>query len=428
MKATTMNTDSTIHELMQMIGRNAREAASLLASASTEAKNRALLQAAALLRNHTQALLAANKEDIQAAEKAGLSNAMIDRLLLNPARIEGMAAGLEAVAALADPVGTKLTQWQRPNGLSITRVSVPLGVIGIIYESRPNVTADAAALALKSGNAIILRGGSESFHSSSAIATLLQQAAKEAGLPENAIQLVPVRDREAVGEMLRMTDSIDVIIPRGGEGLTKRVAEESRVPTLLHLTGNCHTYIHKQADIAMARNVVLNAKMRRTGICGATESLVVDAAIAPKIVPLLVEDLAAKECEIRGDLRARALDSRIKEATEDDWGTEYLDAIVSLKIVDTLEEAIHHINHYGSHHTDAIITASNEAAHLFTARVDSAIVVHNASTQFADGGEFGMGAEIGIATGKLHARGPVGVEQLTTYKYVVEGDGQTRAG
>lgn len=426
MKTLSSNDAENLHHLMHDIGQNARNAARILSTSDTSAKNKALLTAATLLRAQTETVLAANKKDVEEAEKAGLSKAMIDRLLLTAERIDGIARGLEVVAGLPDPVGKILAEWERPNGLVIKRVSVPLGVIGIIYESRPNVTADAGGIALKSGNAIILRGGSDSFYSSTAIADILHEGLKAAGLPEHAIQLVPTRNREAVGEMLRMTEFIDVIIPRGGAGLTKRIADESKVPTLLHLTGNCHTYIHKEADIAMARAVVLNAKMRRTGICGATESLVIDAMIAPEILPLLVEDLTAKGCEIRGDKRARSLDIRIREATEDDWGTEYLDAIISVKIVDTIEEAVAHINHYGSHHTDAIITADANAAQLFTAQVDSAITVHNASTQFADGGEFGMGAEIGIATGKLHARGPVGVEQLTTFKYVIEGSGQVR--
>lgn len=428
MKLPTITEHNNLHQLMQEIGQNARNAALLLANAGTEAKNKALQNAAGLLRMQQEQVLAANADDVRAAEEAGLNKAMIDRLLLTPARIESIASGLEAVAGLPDPVGKVLQVENRPNGLVIKQVSVPLGVIGIIYESRPNVTADAAGIALKSGNAIILRGGSESFHSSAMIASLLHEGLKAAGLPEQAIQLVPTRDREAVGCMLRMTDTIDVIIPRGGASLTKRVAEESKVPTLLHLTGNCHSYIHKDADIAMARNIILNAKMRRTGVCGATESLVIDAVIAPQILPLIVADLMAKGCEIRGDKRARSLDSHIKEASEEDWGTEYLDAIISVKIVDSILEAVAHINHYGSHHTDAIITANPDAASIFLSQVDSAIVVHNASTQFADGGEFGMGAEIGIATGRLHARGPVGVEQLTTYKYVVEGNGQVRPG
>ncbi len=426
MKSLQTTDSHTIQQTMHEIGQNARNAAQFLATSSLNARNKVLLTAASMLRAEEENLLMVNKNDVQAAEAAGLSKAMVDRLLLTPARIAGMAMGLETIAGLPDPLGRILYQDTRPNGLHIKRVSVPLGVIGIIYESRPNVTADAAGIALKSGNAIILRGGSESFHSSSAIAALLQRSLKAEGLPEHAIQLVPTRDREAVGLMLTMTDTIDVIIPRGGASLTERVARESKVPTLLHLTGNCHSYVHKDADIAMARSVVLNAKMRRTGICGATESLVVDAAIAPAVLPQVVSDLTAKGCEVRGDKRAMSLDSRILQATEEDWGTEYLDAVISVRIVDTIWEAIAHINRYGSHHTDAIITANADAAAIFTAQVDSAIVVHNASTQFADGGEFGMGAEIGIATGRLHARGPVGVEQLTTYKYVVEGSGQVR--
>ena len=330
------------------------------------------------------------------------------------------------LAELPDPVGDVLAEWERPNGLSIQRIAVPLGVIGIIYESRPNVTADAGALCLKSGNAAILRGGSESFHSSTAIAECLHAGLKEAGLPEAAVQLVPTTDRAAVGEMLHMVGLIDVIVPRGGRSLTERVQNDSRVPTLLHLDGNCHTYIHAKADPKKAVDVVVNAKMRRTGICGATESLVIDQAVAPLILPKLVDALAEKSCTLKGDKAAQTADSRIQAATDEDWGTEYLDAILSVKVVDGPDEAIAHVNRYSSHHTDAIITEDTAVADAYCQKVDSAIVMHNASTQYADGGEFGMGAEIGIATGRLHARGPVGAAQLTTYKYVVRGNGQTR--
>jgi glutamate-5-semialdehyde dehydrogenase len=413
MKTETVN----YTQLLQDIGQRAKAAAAQLALVQTDRKNEALRQAAAGIRSSSALLLAENNKDVENARHAGLAAAMMDRLILTPARIEAMAAGLEAIAQLDDPVGKELAHWQRPNGLTITRRAVPLGVIGIIYESRPNVTADSAGLCLKSGNAVILRGGSESFHSSLAIVAIIHEALEKAQLPVDAVQLIPTKDRAAVGEMLRLSDYIDVIIPRGGENLTKRVSD---------LTGNCHSYIHAQADHEMARSIILNAKMRRTGVCGATESLVIDATIAPLLLPQLVTELTAAGCEVRGDLRAQTLDPRIVPAIESDWGTEYLEAIISVRIVDRLEEAIHHINRYGSHHTDAIITADTQAAQQFLQQIDSAIVIHNASTQFADGGEFGMGAEIGIATGKLHARGPVGVEQLTTYKYQVCGNGQVR--
>jgi glutamate-5-semialdehyde dehydrogenase len=415
-----------IPALMRRIGENAREAYQALAEATTEQKNTALTAAAASLRANLSTILEANGEDLIAAEKAGITGPMLERLVLNPARVEAMAKGLEDIAALPDPVGDVLAEWERPNGLRIARVAVPLGVIGIIYESRPNVTADAGALCLKAGNAAILRGGSDSLHSSQAIADCLHDGLKQAGLPTTAIQLVPTTDRAAVGEMLGMVGLIDIIVPRGGQSLTQRVQDESRVPTLLHLTGNCHTYIHTSAKPEMARDVLLNAKMRRTGICGATESVVIDRAALP-LLPMLTDTLTEAGCNLRGDETAQAADSRISPASEDDWGTEYLDAIVSVKVVDGLEDAIRHVNRYSSHHTDAIIAEDTAAAQAFTRKVDSAIVMHNASTQFADGGEFGMGAEIGIATGRLHARGPVGAAQLTTYKYVVQGNGQTRA-
>lgn len=423
-----MTTESNLHQLMHQLGRHAREAGRLLSEAPRAQKDDALQYAATALRKNTGAILAANKEDMDAGRAKGLDAAMLDRLELNPKRIEAMAKGLEDIATLEDPVGKELTSWQRPNGLIIARVSVPLGVIGIIYESRPNVTADAGALCIKSGNAAILRGGSESAHSSQAIVACLHEGLKAAGLPEAAVQMVPTQDREAVGLMLTMTESIDVIVPRGGKGLCKRVMEESRIPTILHLDGNCHSYVHAKASPELARSVLLNAKMRRTGICGATESLVVDSALTNTLLPQLVDDLIQAGCEVRGDVPTQQVDKRVKPASDSDWGTEYLAPIISVKIVQGLDEAVDWVNTHSSHHTDAIITEDTEAAQTFLKRVDSAIVMHNTSTQFADGGEFGMGAEIGISTGRLHARGPVGVEQLTTYKYVVKGNGQVRPG
>jgi glutamate-5-semialdehyde dehydrogenase len=425
MRTTIKEAMSATETLMEELGHNARKACGLLAATSTKAKNRALKEAAKAVRAGAGKIAAANAKDMAAGRKAAMSKAMLDRLELTPKRIEAMAKSIEDIAKLPDPVGKLLASFKRPNGLVIERISVPLGVIGIIYESRPNVTADAGALALKSGNVVLLRGGSDSFHSSQAIAACLQKGLKAAGLPENAIQLVPTTDRAAVGLMLTMTGIIDVIIPRGGKSLTERVMRESRVPTLLHLDGNCHTYIHAKADAKMAQKILLNAKMRRTGICGATETLVIDKA-ALRLLPKLVTQLMLEGCEVRGDALARKADKRIKPASEADWYTEYLDAIIAVKTVANAKEAIDHINHYGSHHTDAIITRDKKVAAQFLNEVDSAIVLHNASTQFADGGEFGFGAEMGIATGRLHARGPVGVEQLTTYKYVVRGNGQVR--
>lgn len=413
-----------LKQQMETIGQAARDAAHVLATASTKAKNHALLAAAAAMRVKQKTILEANEKDVREARKRGISGALLDRLQLDAKRIEAMAKGLEEIAALPDPVGRILARWKRPNGLDIARISVPLGVIGIIYESRPNVTADAGALCLKAGNAALLRGGSESFHSSQIILECLQNGLAQADLPQTAIQLIPTTEREAVGIMLRMSSYIDIIVPRGGKGLIERVIEESRIPTLQHLEGNCYTYIHRDADLEKAIRVTVNAKMRRTGICGATESLVIDEAIAGKVLPKLVD--ALKGCEIRGDKAAQRLDARIKSATAADWDTEYLDAILSVKIVKNLDEAITFVNAHHSNHTDAILTEDKKAAERFLNEIDSAIVMHNASTQFADGGEFGMGAEIGISTGKLHARGPVGVEQLTTFKYVVRGRGQTR--
>jgi glutamate-5-semialdehyde dehydrogenase len=377
------------------------------------------------IREQAPAILAANAEDMKAAEARNLSGALLDRLKLNEARVEAMAKGLEEIAAQPDPVGRVLAEWTRPNGLNISRVSVPLGVIGIIYESRPNVAADAGGLCLKSGNAAILRGGSESAKSSAVIVAALQAGLKAAGLPEAAIQSVPTTDREAVGIILRMDDCIDLIIPRGGRGLIERVAAESRIPVLKHLDGLCHTYVHAKADPKKAREIVLNAKMRRTGVCGATETLLIDKGALSFAEPIIA-DLVNAACEVRGDDEALKLHDKVKMATAKDWDTEYLDAIISVRVVDDMAGAIEHINQHGSHHTEAIITEDEAAAEKFLREVDAGIVLVNASTQFADGGEFGMGAEIGISTGKLHARGPVGAEQLTSYKYLVRGNGQIR--
>jgi len=410
------------------MGRRARSAGRALSQSPADRRDRALSLAAAAIRADAALIAEANREDVAAATAKGLSAAMIDRLTLTPARIEAMASGLEVIAALPDPLGRVLADWTRPNGLRISRVAVPLGVIGIIYESRPNVTADAAGLCLKSGNACILRGGSESFRSARAIMAALSKGFDSAGLPADAVQMVPTTDRAAVGAMLRLSDYIDVIVPRGGKSLVARVIEESRIPLFHHLEGLCHTYVDAGADLAMARKVVLNAKMRRTGICGATETLLIDRAVASTHLAPLVQDLLAAGCEVRGDEAAQAVDPRVAPAVEDDWRTEYLDAIISVKVVDGVAAAIDHINTHGSHHTEAIITETPEAAEAFLNGCDSAIVLWNASTQFADGGEFGMGAEIGISTGKMHARGPVGVEQLCTFKYVVRGEGQTRPG
>jgi glutamate-5-semialdehyde dehydrogenase len=412
---------------MCVLGVAAREAARALREASAEAKNAALMAAAASIRAEAVTILAANAEDMKRARAERLSPALLDRLMLDEKRVEAMARGVEEVAALPDPVGRVLARWTRPNGLDISRVATPIGVIGIIYESRPNVTADAAALCLKSGNAVILRGGSESARSAAAILRALQAGLKTARLPAEAVQLVPTTDRAAVGMMLAgLEGTVDLIIPRGGKSLVARVQKEARVPVLAHLEGICHSYVHAAADAAKARAVVVNAKMRRTGICGATETLLLDAKVPRELAVQILEDLAAKGCEIRGDETIRSIYPRAKAATEEDWHTEYLDAVISVKVVDDIEKAIRHIETYGSHHTEAIITEDAAAAERFLSALDSAIVLWNASTQFADGGEFGMGAEIGIGTGKLHARGPVGVEQLTTFKYVVRGDGQVR--
>lgn len=412
---------------MLEIGRSAREAASKLALATPETKNGALLTMAVMLRNFSKQILDANAQDVEAARKAGRPSAFVDRLTLSEQRIEAMAKGLEDIAALADPVGDVIASWTRPNGLIIERVRVPLGVIGMVYESRPNVTADAGGLCLKAGNAVILRGGSEALHSNRAIHSALIAGLRQAGFDEAAIQLVNSTDREAVGLMLGGLDgAIDVIVPRGGKSLVARVQEEARVPVFAHLDGICHVYIHEAADLDMAKQIAVNAKMRRTGICGAAETLLVDESRATTHLAPLIAALIESACEVRGDEAAQAADPRVKPATEEDWSTEYLDAIISVKMVAGFDDAMAHIARYGSQHTDAIVTEDQAAAERFLGEVDSAIVLHNASTQFADGGEFGMGAEIGIATGRFHARGPVGVEQLTTFKYCVKGTGQTR--
>jgi len=415
-----------IHEEMLRLGHGARDAAKALAKADTETKNTALKRAAAAIREDAALILAANERDMEAARHDGVTGTFLDRLALDQERIEAMAKGLEGIAGLDDPVGDVIGDWTRPNGLRITRVRVPLGVIGVIYESRPNVTADAAALCLKSGNAVILRGGSESFHSSRAIVDALHRGLAEAGLPKSCAQLVPTTDRAAVGEMLSMAGLIDIIVPRGGKSLIERVTAESRIPVIKHLDGICHVYVDGAANLDMAREITVNAKMRRPGICGAAETLLVDRAVKESHVVPIVRALMDAGCEVRGDEEVMALVPGVIAAAEADWGTEYLDAIISVRLVDGVEGAVAHIARYGSAHTDSIVTNDQDAARIFLAEVDSAIVLHNASTQFADGGEFGMGAEIGISTDKLHARGPVGVEQLTSYKYVVHGAGQTR--
>jgi glutamate-5-semialdehyde dehydrogenase len=427
MSAIVDRPEASIEPMMLYMGRRAREAARGLALASTETKNAGLLAMAARIEADAGKILEANAQDVEAARAKGRDAAFLDRLSLNAARVAAMAQGLREIAELADPIGQVMARWTRPNGLEISRVRVPLGVVGIVYESRPNVTADAAGLCLKSGNAAILRSGSESFLSSLVIANALSEAAVDAGLPEAAIQLVPTVDRSAVGFMLGgLGGAIDVIVPRGGKDLVARVQAEAKLPVFAHLEGVCHVYVHGAADLAMAKEIALNAKMRRTGICGAAETLLVDRkAAATHLVPL-VETLLEAGCEVRGDPETQSADSRVRAASEEDWPKEYLDAIIAVKVVDGLDEAIEHIARYGSQHTDAIVTEDKEAADQFLLRVDSAIVLHNASTQFADGGEFGMGAEIGIATGRFHARGPVGVEQLTIYQYVVRGRGQTR--
>jgi glutamate-5-semialdehyde dehydrogenase len=412
---------------MAEIGRRAKAAARGLALGPAAQRDAALAAMAKSIRASEAGILAANAEDVAEAKGSGATSAFLDRLALDEKRVAAMADGIEVVRRLADPVGAVTESWMRPNGMTIERVRVPLGVIGVIYESRPNVTADAAVLCLKAGNAVILRGGSESFRSARAIHAALVEGLRAADLPEDAVQLVPTRDRAAVGLMLSGLDgSIDVIVPRGGKGLVGRVQAEARVPVFAHLEGVCHVYVDKAADLTMAKEIVLNAKMRRTGVCGAAETLLVDRAAAPTMLEPLVGMLIDAGCEVRGDAAVQKADTRVKAATEDDWPAEYLDAIIAAKVVDGVDAAIAHIERYGSHHTDAIVTADQTTADKFLSEVDSAIVLHNASTQFADGAEFGFGAEIGIATGRMHARGPVGVEQLTTFKYRIRGTGQIR--
>jgi glutamate-5-semialdehyde dehydrogenase len=416
-----------IAALMRDIGKRAKAAARVLALTSAEQKDRALAAIAKAIRADAAAIIAANAEDVAEARTNGTTSAFLDRLMLDAKRVESMASAIDAIRDIADPVGQVTERWTRPNGMTIERVRVPLGVVGVIFESRPNVAADAGALCLKAGNAVILRGGSDSFRSCRAIHASIAHALREANLPEDAIILVPTRDRAAVGMMLAGLDgAIDVIVPRGGKSLVARVQEEARVPVFAHLEGMCHVYVDGAADLEMAKNIVVNAKMRRTGVCGAAETLLVDRAAAKTHLKPLVDALIAAGCEVRGDAATQAVDTRVKAATEDDWSAEYLDAIIAAKVVDGVDEAIEHIEHYGSSHTDSIVTDDAETAQRFLDEVDSAIVLHNASTQFADGGEFGFGGEIGIATGKFHARGPVGAEQLTSFKYRVLGSGQTR--
>ncbi|MGB8313414.1 MAG: glutamate-5-semialdehyde dehydrogenase [Aestuariivirga sp.] len=412
---------------MQETGLKARKTAGVLALATTAQKNAALLAMAKAIRAAANHLIVANAAEVAAAKTKNLKGSFIDRLTLNRNRIEAMAKGLEDIAALPDPVGTTLSEWTRPNGLKISRVRVPIGVIGIIFESRPNVAADAGALCMKSGNAAILRGGSDGFESAKVIVEALQQGLEAAGLPKSAIQMAPTTDRASVGEMLAgLGGTIDLIVPRGGRNLVARVQEEARVPVFSHLEGICHVYVDKSANPNMARDIVLNAKMRRTGVCGAAETILIDRAAAKANLTPIIRTLIDAGCEVRGDAEARAADAHVKPASEEDWSTEYLDSIVSLRVVDGVDEAMAHIAKYGSQHTDAIVADDENTARKFLNQVDSATVLHNASTQFADGGEFGFGAEIGIATGKLHARGPVGLEQLTTFKYQVRGTGQVR--
>jgi glutamate-5-semialdehyde dehydrogenase len=424
--AQQMTKSDDANQIITALVANARAAQSVLGTSRYQQRCAALTAGAAAIRDATDEILATNEKDLSAAQQAGLTAAFIDRLTLTPNRIDAMAEGLQAMAKLGDPLGQELARWQRPNGLDIARISTPLGVIGIIYESRPNVTVDAAGLCIISGNAAILRGGSDSQHTASLLGKIMAESLASAGLPQAAIQMVPTTDRMAVGAMLAAVGGIDVIIPRGGRSLVERVQREARVPVFAHLEGICHIYIAPDADLEKARQIVLNAKMRRTGICGAAETLLVDKMIAEACLADIAADLNAAGCLLRGDDAARALVPSIEPANESDWHTEYLDAILSVRIVDDIDMAIAHIGTYGSSHTECIITESDEVAAKFFLEVDSAIVMQNASTQFADGGEFGMGAEIGIATGRLHARGPVGAAQLTSFKYVVRGNGQTR--
>ena len=427
MIATERDIAPDLHRQMMNIGAAARDAARKLARVDADSKAQALRAAANAMRNNMADILDANARDMEAGRRKHLTPALLDRLALDGQRVEATARGVESIADFDDPVGGVIAEWERPNGLRIQRVRVPLGVIGIIYESRPNVTADAGALCLKSGNAVILRGGTEAAHSNAAIHACLVEGLVETGLPPGAVQRVPTQDREAVGILLReMGEYLDVIVPRGGKGLIARVQQDARVPVMGHLEGICHTYVHESADLAKARKVVVNAKMRRTGICGATETLLVDRSAPAGTLAALVDDLVAAGCEVRGDAAAQRSDPRVNTAADSDWGKEYLDAIIALRVVDDIDEAMAHIRRHGSGHTEAIIAEDAGAAERFLNELDSSILLHNASTQFADGGEFGMGAEIGIATGRIHARGPVGAEQLTSYKYVVRGDGQTR--
>jgi len=423
----TIEGSGDIADVMRDLGRGARAAARALALSPSAQKDAALAAMAHAVRMQVADILTANAEDIAEAKADTASAAFLDRLMLDDSRVTAMADGIDIVRGLPDPVGKVTESWTRPNGMTIERVRVPLGVVGIIYESRPNVTADAGALCLKAGNAAILRGGSESYRSTRAIHAALAAGLREAGLPAEAIQIVPTRDRAAVGLMLQgLQGTIDVIVPRGGKGLVGRVQSEARVPVFAHLEGVNHVYVDKTASLEMAKSIVLNAKMRRTGVCGAAETLLVDRAIAATHLKPLVTMLIEAGCEIRGDEATRGADERVKPASDEDWSAEYLDAIIAAKVVDGVEGAIAHIERYGSHHTDSIVTEDQHSAEKFLSEVDSAIVLHNASTQFADGGEFGFGAEIGIATGKLHARGPVGAEQLTSFKYRVRGSGQIR--
>lgn len=417
---------SQISSQLITIGQQARNVSHQLRLLDSEKKKQALLNIAAEIRKSESTLLHANALDLERAKTAGLSLAFLDRLTLNAKRIQSMAEGVAAIADLPEPCGRVLAEWDRPNGLHIRRVSVPLGVIGVIYESRPNVTADAAALCLKAGNAVILRGGSDSFETSAAIMAAIHKGLILSKLPSAAVQMIPSTERQLVNQMLKMDRYIDVIIPRGGIQLVQMIRENSRIPLFEHLQGICHTYLHQDADLDLSRRVVINAKLRRPGICGATETLLIDHAVLQSKGLTVIQDLLDQGCEVRGDESCNALDSRIKKAAPEDWDTEYLDRIINVKAVTSIDDAISHINEHGSHHTDAILTEDEKAARYFMDRVDSAIVMHNTSTQFADGGEFGMGAEIGIATGKLHARGPVGIEQLTTFHYEVLGQGQIR--
>lgn len=419
-------TQNSPKEIIQVLGYDAQAAASVLAQTSTDSINKTLNLLADVLIERTSDIIEANEQDVSKAQAKELSPAMIDRLTLDQERIQAIAQSVRDIATLDDPAGDILEETARPNGLIIQKVAVPIGVLGMIYESRPNVTIDAAALCLKSHNAVILRGGSESFHTSHLFHSYIQEVLEQSGIPKTAVAMIPETDRAYVSAMLAASDVIDVMIPRGGKGLTGRVMDEAKMPVFAHLDGNCHIYVHDDVDAELALNVIENAKLRRTGICGAVESILLDTQLADDTAQHIVNNLIEKGCTIYGDEKAQSLNSAVKPASQDDWSTEYLDKKISCKFVDNIDEAISHINHYGSHHTDCILTSDDNAAQAFLNRVDSAIVMHNSSTQFADGGEFGMGAEIGIGTGKLHARGPVGLKQLTTFKYMVRGTGQTR--